>query len=133
MTFTSDTFQSHCKSEYNQVKWNKITGAYANLTNVVVNINNAKMQYSNWEKLLEPLATWILVKESWLIMNTLFLSQFACCPLTSMFHERELYRKKNRLQNSMYYTLFKWPFKFIFWYHLRKLNTICTEKFTTKG
>ena len=133
MTFTSDTFQSHYKSEYNQVKWNKITGAYANLTNVVVNINNAKMQYSNWEKLLEPLATWILVKESWLIMNTLFLSQFACCPLTSMFHERELYRKKNRLQNSMYYTLFKWLFKFIFWYHLRKLNTICTEKFTTKG
>ena len=25
MTFIIGTFQSHCKSEYNQVKWNKIT------------------------------------------------------------------------------------------------------------
>ena len=25
MTFTIGTFQSHCKSEHNQVKWNKIT------------------------------------------------------------------------------------------------------------
>ena len=25
MTFIIGTFESHCKSEYNQVKWNKIT------------------------------------------------------------------------------------------------------------
>ena len=59
MAFIIATFQSHCKSEHNQVKWNKITTAILTVFFLIYKV----VRYLNgfWNSFLDK----VYVKNEW--------------------------------------------------------------------
>ena len=62
MTFTIGTFQSHCKSKDNQVKWNKMTGDMCKSESIF-----AYFQSSTLFKWLLKFISWQDLFKKWVI------------------------------------------------------------------